>query len=123
MKDLQMFVETSLAHDNEIEWTEGYKWRTQDLLLPEHRERAYKNHLIINSKKYLQQKPVCKWSCLTHEHPKLLLCSIDQKVPDVAWIICDFGGGYVGFDGVFISKLSEYTHSIYKFHDFERDIK
>ncbi len=113
---------TNIAEVPEIDWGDGYEGRTQDLLLPEHREQAYKNHLLINSNKYMALVPVCKWFSLTHGQHKYIVCSIDEKYPDVAWVIIDLGDGYLEYDSVRISEISEFTHPKYKFHDFERDI-
>lgn len=106
----------------EIDWGEGYQGRTQELLLPDHREHAYQNHLLINSNSYMEVRPVCKWFSLTHQHHKYIICSIDEKYPDVAWAIIDLGDGYVEYDFVHISEISAFTHPRYKYHDFERDI-
>ena len=100
---------TNTEEAPEIDWGEGYEGRTQDLLLPEHREQAYKNHLLINSKKYMALYPVCKWFSLTRRQYKYLICSIDQKHPDCAWAIIDWGDGYVELDSVCISEISDFT--------------
>ena len=106
----------------EIDWGEGYEGRTQELLLPEHREKAYANHRLFNSKKYMELVPVCKWFSLSHGQYKYLICSIDQKHPDFAWSMIDWGDGFIEFDQICISEISDFTHPVYKFHDFERDI-
>jgi len=117
-----MNVLTTGTDSGKIDWGEGYKGRTQDLLLPEHREQAYKNHLQINNNQYKHLFPVCKWFSLTNSKYKYLICSIDQENPDIAWAIIDLGGGYVEFADISINEVSDFQHPIYKIHDFERDI-
>ena len=113
---------TNIAEAPEIDWGDGYEGRTQDLLLPEHREKAYKNHLLINSNKYMKQEPVCKWFSLTHSRVKYLICSIDEGSPNIAFVIADWGNECVEFGSLSISEISEFIHPKYKFHSFERDI-